>query len=122
MPSIFFESDVMVPISSHWFRQLWRGRPHIPIMFGPLLSHCEHVQPRLLRRVRYSVSSFKLSKMDRQQVLPRFNWRGGGGIRSVTLVDDICTTGSTVTEIARLLNRHGIKFVRVLVGAYVCLD
>ena len=33
--------------------------------------------------------------------------------RHVAIVDDIVTTGSTVSEIARLLHRHGVEYVEV---------
>ena len=119
VPDVFFDSDVVVPISTHWFRQLWRGRAHIPLMFQQLLLSCDRVEPKLLKRTRYSKSSFKLSKLDRMRVSKRFDWRGGDEIRSVTLIDDICTTGSTVIEIARLLKDYGVGAIRVLVGAHV---
>ena len=38
VPNIFFETDGFVCVPSHWFRQLFRGRPHIPMVFRLALA------------------------------------------------------------------------------------
>ena len=119
LPGIFLDSDAIVCVRSHWFRQLFRGPSHLNYLFQPMIG--DHVLSNYLVRSRYSRSSYRLSKKEREQALyfRRFRWDGPDEIHSVTVLDDICTSGSTLIEIARLLKSHGIDTVKVLVLSYV---
>ena len=123
VPTIFFETDGFVCVPSHWFRQLCRGRPHIPLVFQNMLSHGA-VLNGMLRRRKYTRGSAGLTR--RQRVLrsraPRFEWRGGANIQSVTLVDDVCTTGATLTEVAKCLRQAGVHTIMALVLAHQPFD
>jgi predicted amidophosphoribosyltransferase len=119
VPMIFFETDGFVCVPSHWFRQLFRGRPHIPLVFHNMLSHGALLNG-MLRRQKYTRGSAGLTR--RQRVLrsrsPRFEWRGGANIQSVTLVDDVCTTGATLSEVAKCLKESGVHTIMALVLAH----
>ncbi len=119
VPQIFLDVDAVVCVRSHWFRQLWRGRPHIPFLFSHFLANASHYCPRYLVRTRYSKASYRLNRQARSQQGDRFLWRGPSTVRSVTVLDDLCTTGSTLSEIAALLKSHGVDTVKVLVLSYV---
>ena len=118
---IFFDSDAIVYVRSHWFRQLFRGRAHLPYLFEPFLNNNDSIYFKYLTRIRYTSASYRLTRQERQvaNLKPRFSWSGNKHIKSVTILDDICTTGATVTEIAGLLKSHGIDTVKVLVISYV---
>jgi predicted amidophosphoribosyltransferase len=118
IPYLYFETDGHVCVPSHWFRQFFRGRKHIPFLFDvfkgenlDLSSHC--------KRRRYSRSSVGLNRKERlKRMANRFRWRGNSGIQSVTILDDVCTTGATLSAMARMLKDHGIEQVHALVVAH----
>ena len=123
VPDIFFGTDGFVCVPSHWFRQLCRGRPHIPLVFQNMLSNGT-VLNGMLRRRKYTRVSAGLSRQQRleRSESSRFDWRGGPNIQSVTLVDDVCTTGATLTEVAKCLRDAGVQTIMVLVLAYQPFD
>lgn len=75
----------------------------------------------LLRRNRYTSQQAKLGKRDRQYNLEgAFELSGDLSLlegRVCFLVDDVCTTGSTLDECARILKQKGLKKVYGLVIA-----
>ena len=121
VPPIFFDSDSLVLVRSHWLRQLFRGPSHLRTLLAPLVQMADRSLDTYLARHRYSRSSYLLNRMEREaaHAVHRFSWNGPSHIRSVTIFDDICTTGSTLIEIARLLKSQGIDTVKVLVVSYV---
>ena len=78
----------------------------------------------MLRRRKYTRVSAGLSRQQRleRSESSRFDWRGGPNIQSVTLVDDVCTTGATLTEVAKCLRDAGVQTIMVLVLAYQPFD
>ena len=121
IPNILLESDMIVPIRSHWFRQLLRGRSHIQTIFKSLSMQQNYVSNGL-SRYGFQPASYKLRKSQRilNKSTQQFKWNfHKKSVKSVTLLDDVCTTGATLTMIARLLKSHGIDTVMVLVIAYV---
>ena len=119
VPTIFFETDGFVCVPSHWFRQLFRGRLHIPLVFQQALAKGT-VLNGMLRRRKYTRKSAGLTRSQRfkRSSAQRFEWRGGANIQSVTLVDDVCTTGATLTEVAKCLKESGIHTIMALVLAH----
>jgi predicted amidophosphoribosyltransferase len=123
LPPVFFETDGFVCVPSHWCRQLWRGRPHIPFMFHHILTSGV-VLNKSLKRCKYTRVSAGLTRQQRfnRSSVPRFEWRGTSSIRSVTLLDDVCTTGATLTEVAKCLKRSGVHTVMAVTVAYQPLE
>ena len=123
IPPIFLDVDAILTVPSHWFRQLLRGRPHLPELFKPCLLPHLHQRGWLVRK-RYGRASVGQSRQHRvvASQRPRFEWRGPPGVQSVTILDDVCTTGATMMEIARLLRQHGVSQVNVLSLAYQVLN
>ena len=120
-PTIFFESDAIVTVGSHWFRQFIRGPSHINYLFAPILKSQDNFYPNYLIRRQFSRGSYRLNRFQRETAVlsKRFDWRAPPKIKSVTIIDDICTTGLTLSEIARLLKSYGIDNVKVLVVSNV---
>lgn len=116
-----FAADVIVPISMHWWRLLYRGKN------GPaLLANClgkrlgTRVEYRVLAHRRYVPPQARLSAARRM-----VNVRGAFAVHQpericgarVLLVDDVLTTGATCSEAARVLKEAGAAAVGVAVVA-----
>ncbi|MCE5228114.1 ComF family protein [bacterium] len=107
--------DVIAPVPLHWARRMGRGFNQSTLLARPLASALGlPMNPRLLRRVRYT---------RRQALLPREqrgdNIRGAFGLGSragldglgVLLIDDVVTSGATIDECARTLMSAGAREV-----------
>lgn len=112
---------LMMPIPLHPKRLRERG-------FNQSLLLARHVASRMgmeldylsLRRVRYTLPQAGLKSEERRKnVRKAFELRDPGAVkgRTVILVDDVATTGSTLNECARILRRAGAEKVLCLVLA-----
>jgi ComF family protein len=119
IPPIYSDVDLVVTVPSFWLKQLFRGVPHIPFLFDSYLSQ-HNLKKTVLRRHQFGQSSFRLNRKERQSraIKTRFSWHHNEKVSSVTIIDDICTTGSTFIELAQLLKSYGVKTVYVLSLAY----
>ena len=112
--------DVLIPVPLHRLRTIKRG-------FNQAYEIGRHIskvldiplQPVSLRRRRNTKAQSGLSrKQRRKNVRGAFYWHGWNrAARHVALVDDVMTTGTTVTECARVLKRAGAKRVDVWVAS-----
>lgn len=120
------ESDVIVPVPLHW-RRLWGRRYNQSALIAQGLAKlsgkpCDLL---LLRRVRSTASQGEMpsAKARRRNVRGAFRVDSCRddriGNRTVLLVDDVFTTGSTVDACARALKRAGAAKVYVLTLARV---
>ncbi|HKB00622.1 MAG TPA: ComF family protein [Gemmataceae bacterium] len=113
--------DSVVPVPLHWWRRLWRGfnqSEYLSAAVARMLG-VEH-RPGWVRRVRPTASQTHLSATARREnVRGAFRARRGATLagRTVLLVDDVLTTGSTASEAARALRVGGAKAVHVAVLA-----
>ncbi len=110
---------VLVPVPLHWRRYAERGFNQ-----SELLAHVIHevtnnpVDSKLLQRVTYHQPQAKLSAAGRRQnVCGGFQVEGLRVPEQVVLIDDVCTTGTTLEVCAQALKAAGIKEVRALVIA-----
>ncbi|MBB3952049.1 ComF family protein [Aureimonas jatrophae] len=119
------EADLVMPVPLH-ARRLLRRRFNQSAELGRHLArtHGRRFEPMMLRRVRATRSQVGLSASERER-----NLRGAFVLdphrvadlkgRRVLLVDDVFTTGATVSAAARTLLRGGAAAVDVLVFARV---
>lgn len=113
--------DVVIPVPHHWFERL--ARPHLPP---------DVMARRLARSLRTNCDVHTLAKVKRtpqqSSLLPterRNNLRGAFRVRqenllrdrTVLLVDDVLTTGTTAHRATRELKSAGAKRVFVAVAA-----
>jgi ComF family protein len=75
------------------------------------------IRPDILRRIRFTTSQTGLGRQARQRnIKGAFELSGGVQLqrRSILLIDDVFTTGATVTECARVMRAGGANRVDVL--------
>lgn len=101
--------EVIIPVPLYWRRFLWRGynQSHelAKYLSKELSLPCDH---RLLKRQRYTPSQQGLSREQRLRNLKgAFQVAREIPYQRIALLDDVVTTGSTASEISRLLLKNG---------------
>jgi ComF family protein len=116
-------TDVVIPVPLHWFRRLRRGHnqsEHLSAAIASLVG-AQH-RPSWLRRIRHTPSqvSTKTASERRTNVRGAFRAARGANLKgkSVLLVDDVLTTGSTASEAARALRDAGAQSIHLAVLAH----
>lgn len=106
--------DCLMPVPLHWQRVQKRGFDQ-GLEIAKVMARTLHLplQTALLR-TRNTHSQQGLSREQRQHNLDSaFALRAPPDGQTVAIVDDVLTTGSTASEIARLLLRSGVTQVHV---------
>ena len=107
--------DLIVPVPLHWQRQFFRGfnqSQWLSQYLGRRLNIC--VDAHLLKRCRNTPPQQGLKRTQRQK-----NLKGAFQVnrpvegQHIALVDDVVTTGSTVSELSQLLKRAGASKVEI---------
>lgn len=113
--------EVVVPVPLHWRRWWLRGYNQAESVARELaVGLGVRFEPRALRRVRHTPQQAQPSASARREnVKGAFRARRRARIagRTVLLVDDVMTTGSTLGEAARTLRAAGASRVLVAVLA-----
>ncbi len=112
--------DTLIPVPLHNMRMLSRGfnqAYELSAYAGKVLDIPMHAGA--LRRIRKTQAQSGLSRKQRRKNLKgAFYWHGSVKPgRHVALIDDVMTTGTTVSECAKVLKRAGAKRVDVWVAA-----
>lgn len=110
--------EVILPVPLHHHRQ-WRRGYNQTALLAQHLSRWLNIPVRqdLLQRVKHTPTQLGLSAQARQQNLKQAfqlspEWQNCG-YKSVSLLDDVITTGSTMNEIAKLLRKSGVQQIQV---------
>jgi ComF family protein len=114
--------DVIVPVPLHWWRRWSRGYNQSETLARALAAQLQlPFRPRWLKRVRNTPHQTRQSPTGRWanvdkafRAIPRAGLRG----KTVLLVDDVLTTGSTCSDAARALRGAGADRVVVAVLAH----
>ncbi|MBY0527199.1 MAG: hypothetical protein K2R98_27635 [Gemmataceae bacterium] len=115
-------ADVVIPVPLHWRRRWSRGYNQSEVLADGLAAHLRlPLRPRWLRRHRFTTSQTEQTPAQRRENVrgvfvarPRASLRD----RTVLLVDDVLTTGTTASEAARALRGAGAAHVVVAVLAH----
>ncbi len=115
-------ADAVVPVPLHWWRRWQRGYNQSEALARSLAARLQlPCQARWLQRIRNTPSQVQQSAAVRRDNVrgafaarPRPELRG----KTILLVDDVLTTGSTASEAARALRAAGAARVTVAVLAH----
>src|SRR5262249_17359780 len=111
---------VVVPVPLHWRRHWQRGFNQSQLLARALARRLNVPCIEALRPVRHTPIQPSLSPTARRENMRNaFRAARTAGIdgKSVALVDDVMTTGSTVHEASRALRSAGAAFIAVAVVA-----
>ncbi len=112
--------DLLIPVPLHWTRAWRRGYNQAALFAGECARQLGVESLPLLRRTRPTPHQAGGSREARLK-----NLQGAFAVRhperlrgrSVWLVDDVLTTGSTLTAAAQALSKAGVREMRILVIA-----
>ncbi|WP_320826076.1 ComF family protein [Reinekea sp.] len=112
-----FKPEAVVAVPMHYRKQQQKGFNQADWLARQIGQHWSIPQWRGARRIKATAPLEGLDKGQRKKML-----RAAFGLtdtppRSVALVDDVLTTGSTAAELTRLLKKNGSQFVSVWVLA-----
>jgi ComF family protein len=115
------EVDLVTPVPLHWWRKWTRGYNQSEAVARELASALNVTfLPRLLRRIRWTPQQVQPTREARREnVKGAFRVCKGARLtgKTVLLVDDVMTTGSTLSEAAKVLRNAGADRVIVAVLA-----
>lgn len=108
--------DALIPVPLHWRRQISRS-------FNQSNEISKQVSKRLgipmdikaVKRMRHTPPQVSLGPKQRKRNMHRAFMAKEISYSSVMIIDDVITSGSTVTELAKCLKRAGVE--KVLVAA-----
>jgi competence protein ComFC len=112
--------DLIVPVPLHPARQRERGFNQATLLAESVSAEISLPSRPLLERVRYTTTQTALDRSERMENLHNaFRLRKKADVRGlrVLLIDDVLTTGSTLSECARVLKRAGATSVHAATAA-----
>jgi ComF family protein len=112
--------DIIVPVPLHAARQRERGFNQASLLAALLCEQTSIPSQSLLERIRYTTTQTALDRSERIENLHNaFRLRKNADVRGlqVLLIDDVLTTGSTLSECARVLKRAGTLSVHAATAA-----
>jgi ComF family protein len=112
--------DIVVPVPLHPARKRERGFNQAELLAELLAARAGLPMRKALQRVRYTTTQTAFDRTERMENLrDAFRLRKNANVRGlrVLLVDDILTTGSTLSECARVLKAAGALSVHAATAA-----
>ena len=112
--------DVIVPVPLHPARERERGFNQAKLLAETFSARSDIPLRPALERIRYTTTQTAFDRAERMQNLHNaFRLRKKIGVRDlhVLLIDDVLTTGSTLSECARILKAAGAISVHAATAA-----
>jgi competence protein ComFC len=104
----------------HPARQRERGFNQAAVLAEMLSAHMSIQMRPVLERIRFTTTQTAFDRAERMENLrDAFRLRKNGDVRElrVLLIDDVLTTGSTLSECARILKHAGARSVYAATAA-----
>ena len=112
--------DLIVPVPLHPARQRERGFNQAELLADLLAGPTNLTTRNVLERIRYTTTQTAYDRAERMENLHgAFRLRKNRDVRGlhVLLIDDVLTTGSTLSECARVLRKAGAVSVHAATAA-----
>ena len=112
--------DIVAPVPLHPARKRERGFNQAELLAHLLSARADLAMRDVLERVRYTTTQTAFDRTERMENLHNaFRLRKNADVRGlrVLLVDDVLTTGSTLSECARVLKAAGAISVHAATAA-----
>jgi len=112
--------DAIIPVPLHPARQRQRGFNQAELLADWLSDHLSLPLRPVLQRIHYTTTQTAFDRTERMQNLRgAFRLRKKADVRNlrVLLIDDVLTTGSTLSECARILKEAGVHSVYAATAA-----
>ena len=112
--------DLIVPVPLHPARQRERGFNQAELLALELHQRCGLPLGKVLQRTRYTTTQTQFDRRERMENLRgAFRLRRGCNVQGLRmlLVDDVLTTGSTLSECASVLKKAGALSVHAATAA-----
>lgn len=116
----FSDKCVFVPVPLHKKRERWRGFNQAGLLVQAIAKEIDFPVENLLLRVRNTPQQAKLNRQDRLKNIDSafaLHKDYSPKNKTIILVDDVSSTGATLTECAKVLKKNGAKEVWGLVLA-----
>jgi len=115
---IFQNVDMIIPVPLHWTR-FWKRRYNQSSLLGKALGKKLGIPcySNILKRVRMTESQGKKTRQAREKNIKNaFRVARPDAIKGkkILLIDDVMTTGATITECTKILRKAGAKEVKVI--------
>ncbi len=120
--NIFSDNPILIPVPIHKLRKNWRGFNQSELLAKFLADNFQmEYSPDILVRTKNTVPQADIKERTErlENIQSAFSCLNPAKIsgRSVLLIDDVCTTGATLNECAKILKHHGAKNIMALVVA-----
>lgn len=113
----YFEAELMAPVPIHKSRMRKRGFNQARLLAEELSKYNHIPAEDILLRVNKTKSQTSLNREERKEnIKDAFKLKPGVSVKgkAVILIDDVCTTGATLEECARVLKKAGAREVLAL--------
>ena len=115
----YIEIDCFIPIPLHWTRNIRRGFNQAEILANSLGRHKKIQVFNMISRIKQTEYQAKIAReLRKDNVANAFVIKDGFNItgKHIMLVDDLCTTGSTALQIAKILIKHKPASISLVVA------
>ena len=112
--------NIIIPVPLHPARHRQRGFNQAGLLAELLSAHTSIQVKPALERIRYTTTQTAFDRAERMENLHgAFRLRKNADVRDlhVLLIDDVLTTGSTLSECARVLKEAGARSVHAATAA-----